>query len=179
MEANSAPQPASTRRVNGSSCSGRCLRSRRPPLRPSLRNSDLPIIPQDVRPAQRDDFRCSKRRRGASQDQHVTQRVRQHIENGKSLLRRDDNCLVWGLRPRLDILSGILVDALASAASFVLPISNPANLVVFHTGMPPLGRWLADCGVPSLLSIIVTFPGDTPIHSGMNFARASSARLTT
>jgi arsenical pump membrane protein len=46
---------------------------------------------------------------------------------------------------------------IANAASFVLPISNPANLVVFHTGMPPLGRWLADFGVPSLLSIVVTF----------------------
>jgi arsenical pump membrane protein len=46
---------------------------------------------------------------------------------------------------------------IANAASFVLPISNPANLVVFHTGMPPLGRWLADFGVPSLLSIMVTF----------------------
>src|ERR1700691_3747616 len=46
---------------------------------------------------------------------------------------------------------------IANAASFVLPISNPANLVVFHNGMPPLGRWLADFGVPSLLSIVVTF----------------------
>jgi arsenical pump membrane protein len=46
---------------------------------------------------------------------------------------------------------------IANAASFVLPISNPANLVVFHTGMPPLGAWLAAFGVPSLLSIIVTF----------------------
>ncbi len=46
---------------------------------------------------------------------------------------------------------------IANAASFVLPISNPANLVVFHTGMPPLGRWLADFGVPSVLSIAVTF----------------------
>jgi arsenical pump membrane protein len=46
---------------------------------------------------------------------------------------------------------------IANAASFVLPISNPANLVVFHTGMPPLGRWLAAFGVPSLLSIVVTF----------------------
>jgi len=46
---------------------------------------------------------------------------------------------------------------IANAASFVLPISNPANLVVFHTGMPPLPRWLADFGVPSLLSIVVTF----------------------
>ena len=46
---------------------------------------------------------------------------------------------------------------IANAASFVLPISNPANLVVFQTGMLPLGRWLADFGVPSLLSIVVTF----------------------
>jgi Na+/H+ antiporter NhaD/arsenite permease-like protein len=28
----------------------------------------------------------------------------------------------------------------ANAASFLLPISNPANLVVFHNDMPPLGR---------------------------------------
>ena len=46
---------------------------------------------------------------------------------------------------------------IANAASFVLPISNPANLVVFHTGMPPLGEWLAAFGLPSLLSIVVTF----------------------
>jgi arsenical pump membrane protein len=45
----------------------------------------------------------------------------------------------------------------ANAASFVLPISNPANLVVFHEGMPPLGKWLALYGVPSLLSILVTY----------------------
>jgi arsenical pump membrane protein len=29
---------------------------------------------------------------------------------------------------------------IANAASFVLPISNPANLVVFHQDMPPLAR---------------------------------------
>jgi len=45
----------------------------------------------------------------------------------------------------------------ANAASFVLPISNPANLVVFHTGMPPLGHWLAAFGVPSFLSIVATY----------------------
>jgi arsenical pump membrane protein len=45
----------------------------------------------------------------------------------------------------------------ANAASFVLPISNPANLVVFHQGMPPLGRWLAAFGIPSLCSIAATF----------------------
>ena len=46
---------------------------------------------------------------------------------------------------------------IANAASFVLPISNPANLVVFHAGMPPLGRWLATYFVPSLLSIATTY----------------------
>ena len=46
---------------------------------------------------------------------------------------------------------------IANAASFVLPISNPANLVVFRDGMPPLGRWLAAFGLPSLLSIAITF----------------------
>ena len=45
----------------------------------------------------------------------------------------------------------------ANAASFVLPISNPANLVVFHTGMPPLARWLVGFSVPSLFSIVATF----------------------
>ncbi len=61
-------------------------------------------------------------------------------------------------RAKVSPLPYLFVCALiANAASFVLPISNPANLVVFHTGMPPLGRWLADFSVPSLLSILVTF----------------------
>jgi arsenical pump membrane protein len=46
---------------------------------------------------------------------------------------------------------------IANAASFVLPISNPANLVVFRQGMPPLGRWLIAFGVPSILSIAATY----------------------
>jgi arsenical pump membrane protein len=45
----------------------------------------------------------------------------------------------------------------ANAASFVLPISNPANLVVFGNHMPPLLSWLAQFGVPSLLSIGATY----------------------
>jgi arsenical pump membrane protein len=45
----------------------------------------------------------------------------------------------------------------ANAASFVLPISNPANLVVFHGGLPPLGRWMAAFAAPSVLSIAATF----------------------
>jgi len=46
---------------------------------------------------------------------------------------------------------------IANAASFVLPISNPANLVVYRRGMPPLGHWLQTFGLPSLVSILTTF----------------------
>ena len=46
---------------------------------------------------------------------------------------------------------------IANAASFVLPISNPANLVVFAEHMPPLGQWLATFTLPSLLAIVTTY----------------------
>jgi arsenical pump membrane protein len=46
---------------------------------------------------------------------------------------------------------------IANAASFALPISNPANLVVFDRHMPPLLCWLAQFAVPSVLSIGATF----------------------
>jgi len=46
---------------------------------------------------------------------------------------------------------------IANAASFVLPISNPANLVVYRGDMPPLGRWLLTFGLPSAASILLTF----------------------
>jgi arsenical pump membrane protein len=46
---------------------------------------------------------------------------------------------------------------IANAASFVLPISNPANLVVFRSNTPPLGHWLAAFLLPSLACIAVTY----------------------
>ena len=46
---------------------------------------------------------------------------------------------------------------IANAASFVLPISNPANLVVFRSNMPPLAHWLASFALPSMLSIVSTY----------------------
>jgi arsenical pump membrane protein len=46
---------------------------------------------------------------------------------------------------------------IANAASFVLPISNPANLVVFADHMPPLVRWLGLFALPSLLAIVTTY----------------------
>jgi arsenical pump membrane protein len=45
----------------------------------------------------------------------------------------------------------------ANAASFVLPISNPANLVVYGSNIPPLAVWLKSFGLPSLIAIAVTF----------------------
>jgi arsenical pump membrane protein len=46
---------------------------------------------------------------------------------------------------------------IANAASFVLPISNPANLVVFGARMPHLTEWLRLFGLPSLASILLTY----------------------
>lgn len=46
---------------------------------------------------------------------------------------------------------------IANAASFVLPISNPANLVIFGSHMPPLLSWLRQFALPSALSIVVTY----------------------
>jgi arsenical pump membrane protein len=45
----------------------------------------------------------------------------------------------------------------ANAASFVLPISNPANLVVYGAHMPPLSSWLRQFGIASIFSILATF----------------------
>lgn len=44
----------------------------------------------------------------------------------------------------------------ANAASFVLPISNPANLVLFAGRLPPLREWLAMFALPSLVSVAAT-----------------------
>lgn len=46
---------------------------------------------------------------------------------------------------------------IANAASFVLPISNPANLVVYGSQMPPLLDWLQRFTLPSLAAIGLTY----------------------
>jgi arsenical pump membrane protein len=46
---------------------------------------------------------------------------------------------------------------IANAASFVLPISNPANLVVFGKTMPPLETWLRTFTLPSVAAIAATY----------------------
>ncbi|MEG3174600.1 arsenic transporter [Sphingomonas sp. RB3P16] len=46
---------------------------------------------------------------------------------------------------------------IANAASFVLPISNPANLVLYGGKMPSLGTWFGSFALPSLAAIAVTY----------------------
>ena len=45
----------------------------------------------------------------------------------------------------------------ANAASFVLPIANPANLVVFGSHLPPLDAWCRRFALPSIASIVATW----------------------
>jgi arsenical pump membrane protein len=58
------------------------------------------------------------------------------------------------LRPRPYLLICALI---ANAASFVLPISNPANLVIFDAHMPTLAHWLHVFLLPSIASILITY----------------------
>jgi arsenical pump membrane protein len=46
---------------------------------------------------------------------------------------------------------------IANAASFILPISNPANLVMYGHDMPSLLQWIPQYALPSLFSMTVTF----------------------
>jgi len=46
---------------------------------------------------------------------------------------------------------------IANAASFVLPIANPANLVVFGAQMPALSEWLRYFTGPSIVAILTTY----------------------
>jgi arsenical pump membrane protein len=46
---------------------------------------------------------------------------------------------------------------IANAASFIFPISNPANLVVFDQRIPPLAAWLHIFFLPSVASVLFTF----------------------
>jgi arsenical pump membrane protein len=47
----------------------------------------------------------------------------------------------------------------ANAASFVLPISNPANLVVFGSHLPALRTWLDAFALSALAALLLTYVG--------------------
>ncbi|MFY1045768.1 arsenic transporter [Chryseobacterium sp. GP-SGM7] len=46
---------------------------------------------------------------------------------------------------------------IANAASFLLPISNPANLVIYGSNLPSLITWLKIYTLPSIISVCITF----------------------
>jgi arsenical pump membrane protein len=57
-----------------------------------------------------------------------------------------------------DSLPYLLICAfIANAASFVFPISNPANLVVYGHTIPPLLEWLPQYLLPSVAAVVMTF----------------------
>jgi len=59
---------------------------------------------------------------------------------------------------RVEPLAYLFICAfIANAASFVLPISNPANLVIFGAHIPPLAQWLYQFTLPSIASILITY----------------------
>jgi arsenical pump membrane protein len=61
-------------------------------------------------------------------------------------------------RARTDPLPHLFACAMvANAASFVLPISNPANLVLYQGHPPPLGAWLGGFALASAFSVAATF----------------------
>ena len=61
-------------------------------------------------------------------------------------------------RARADVQPYLFTCAMiANAASFVLPISNPANLVVYGRNLPSLLPWLRVFALPSALAIATTY----------------------
>jgi arsenical pump membrane protein len=58
------------------------------------------------------------------------------------------------VEPRPYLLACALI---ANAASFLLPIANPANLVVFGAQLPRLGMWMRMFLLPSVAAIAATF----------------------
>ena len=58
------------------------------------------------------------------------------------------------VEPRPHLLACALI---ANAASFLLPIANPANLVVFGDHLPALGSWLRMFLLPSVAAVFATF----------------------
>jgi arsenical pump membrane protein len=61
-------------------------------------------------------------------------------------------------RARVPALPYMFICAfVANAASFVLPISNPANLVMYGRQLPPLVPWLRTFAIPSVCAIAATY----------------------
>jgi len=63
---------------------------------------------------------------------------------------------------------------IANAASFVLPISNPANLVIFGSHLPPLTQWLSLFALPSVLAVVATYAIHRALQRGALRGRIAS-----
>ena len=63
---------------------------------------------------------------------------------------------------------------IANAASFVLPISNPANLVIFGSHLPPLTQWLSLFALPSVLAVVATYATHRVLQRGALRGRIAS-----
>lgn len=63
-----------------------------------------------------------------------------------------------GKKAKLEPLPYLFICAfVANAASFVLPISNPANIVLYGGHMPGLAKWLTSFALPSVVAVVVTY----------------------
>jgi arsenical pump membrane protein len=60
----------------------------------------------------------------------------------------------------------------ANAASLMLPIANPSNLLFFADRVPPLGEWFASFGLASVVAVVLTYAAIAVI-----FRNATSAHL--
>ena len=78
-------------------------------------------------------------------------------------------------KARVDPLPSLFACALvANAASFVLPISNPANIVLYGNHTPALAAWLRSFALPSLAAVVATY-----LALGWTQRHALAARCST
>jgi arsenical pump membrane protein len=81
--------------------------------------------------------------------------------------------LVIAQRAKCDPMPPLFACAMvANAAGFVLPISNPANLVLFGANMPGFGSWALRFLLPAAVSI-----GTTYVALRLYFRKALAVRL--
>jgi arsenical pump membrane protein len=79
------------------------------------------------------------------------------LSNDGTIVLLTPAAIAVAARARLPVLPiAFAVAMVSNAASFVLPISNPANLVLF-ANLPRAGEWIDAFGLASLAAILVTW----------------------
>jgi arsenical pump membrane protein len=94
---------------------------------------------------------------------------------------------VRGIRLRNPLPYLLICAFTANAASFVLPISNPANLVMHASRMPPLVQWLRQYGPAAVVAVLATYAclrwvvrdslGDETMNEPVHAALSRSGRI--